>query len=143
MNLINSSCLIYISQKNYVAFIANSSLAIILSNLIQKTSAHYFYNIIPNNYIICGIQGNVLINILSTIGRISSGGLLIMYKSYEHKDIVKDYFNIIYYSIMTLLSLISLLLYVIFYSDIREKAISRIIKNAQNKKNEVNVATEV
>ena len=143
MNLINSSCLIYIAQKNYFVFIANSSLAIILSNLIQKTSAHYFYNIIPNNYIICGIQGNVLINILSTIGRISSGGLLIMYKSYEHKDIVKDYFNIIYYSIMTLLSLISLLLYVIFYSDIREKAISRIIRNTQNKKNEVNVATEV
>jgi len=143
MNLINSSSLIYLAQKQYFIFIANSSLAIILSNLIQKTSAHYFFNIIPNNYIICGIQGNVLINILSTIGRISSGGLLIMYKIYEHKDIMKDYFNIIYYSIMTLLSFISLLLYMIFYSDIREKAISRIIKNEQNKKHVVNVATEV
>ena len=143
MNLINSSSLIYIAQKQYFIFIANSSLAIILSNLIQKTSAHYFFNIIPNNYIICGIQGNVLINILSTIGRISSGGLLIMYKIYEHKDIMKDYFNIIYYSIMTFLSFISLLLYMIFYSDIREKAISRIIKNEQNKKHVVNVATEV
>lgn len=143
MNLVNSSFLIYIAQKQYIIFIASSSLAIILSNLIQKTSAHYFFNIIPNNYIICGIQGNVLINILSTIGRISSCGLLIMYKGFEYKDIVKNYFNLTYYSIMTLLSFISLLLYVIFYSDIREKAISRIIKNTQIKKNEVNVATEV
>ena len=141
MNLINNSLLIYFAQQNYKILIINTSLAIIVSNLIQKTSSHYFFNIIPNQYILCGIQGNVLINILSTIGRISSCGLLIMYKRNEEKEIMKNYFDIIYYSIMTFFSLISLLLYWIFYSDIREKAISRIIKNTNKK--EVKIATEV
>ena len=63
-----------------VILIICSSLAIIFSNLIQKNETHDFYNIIPNHYILCKIQGNILINIISTIGRISSSGLLIAYE---------------------------------------------------------------
>ena len=141
LNLINIVFLIYISQKNYIILISNISIAIILSNMIQKTSSHYFFNIIPNHYIFCGIQGNILINVISTIGRIFSCFLLFMYKIKEDIDIVGQYFDIFYYSIMCLFSLISLLLYMIFYSDIRVKAISRIIKS--NNKNEVKIATDV
>ena len=43
--------------------------------------------------------------------------------------------------IMTLLSFFSLLFYCIYYSDIRVKAISRIIKN--DNKDELKVATDV
>ena len=141
LNLLNIVLLIYIAQQNSIILMFTSSLAIIFTNLIQKTSSHYFFNIIPNRYILCGIQGNVLINIISTIGRISSCGLFFMYEKNEGKEIVTEYFDIIYYSIMTLFSLISLLLYYIFYSDIRVKAISRIIKS--HNKNEVKIATDV
>ena len=140
-NIINSSLLIFISQQNFLILIICSSLAIIFSNLIQKNAAHYFYNIIPNHYIICKIQGNILINIISTIGRISSSALLIAYERNHDTDIVDEFFNAFYYFIMTLLSFFSLLFYCIYYSDIRVKAISRIIKN--DNKNELTIATDV
>ena len=140
-NLINSSLLIFISQQNFIILIICSSLAIIFSNLIQKNAAHYFYNIIPNHYILCKIQGNILINIISTIGRISSSALLIAYERNHDTDIVDEFFNAFYYFIMTLLSFFSLLFYCIYYSDIRVKAISRIIKN--DNKNELTIATDV
>ena len=140
-NLINSSLLIFISQQNFIILIICSSLAIIFSNLIQKNAAHYFYNIIPNHYILCKIQGNILINIISTIGRISSSALLIAYERNHNTDIIDEFFNAFYYFIMTLLSFFSLLFYCIYYSDIRVKAISRIIKN--DNKNELTIATDV
>ena len=141
LNLMNISTLIYLAQLNSITLIVNSSLGIILSNMIQKTSSHYFINIIPNHYLLCCIQGNVFINIISTIGRISSGAFLLLYKINEEKKIFKEYFDIFYYSVMTLFSFISLLLYFVFYSDIRVKAISRIIKRTN--KNEVKIATDV
>ena len=141
MNLINCSFLVYYAHQSTMILIISSSLAIIFSNLIQKTAAHYFFNIIPNYYIICKIQGNILINIISTIGRIFSSALLIAYKKNQDEEIVDEYFNIVYYLIMTLLSFFSLLFYCIYYSDIRVKAISRIIKN--DNKDELKVATDV
>ena len=141
MNLINCSFLVYYAHQSTMILIISSSLAIIFSNLIQKTAAHYFFNIIPNYYIICKIQGNILINIISIIGRIFSSALLIAYKKNQDEEIVDEYFNIVYYLIMTLLSFFSLLFYCIYYSDIRVKAISRIIKN--DNKDELKVATDV
>ena len=38
--------------QNTMILIISSILGIIISNLIQKTAAHYFINIIPNYYII-------------------------------------------------------------------------------------------
>ncbi len=140
-NLINCSFLMYFSQQNVVILIICSSLAIIFSNLIQKTSSHYFYNVIPNYYILCRIQGNILINIISTIGRIVSSALLVAYERNQEYEIVDEFFNATYYLIMTLLSFFSLLFYCIYYSDIRVKAISRIIKN--DNKNEIKIATDV
>ena len=141
MNLVNISFLIYISQQNYILLIINTSISIILSNMIQKTSSHYFFNIIPNHYSFLCIQGNVLINIISTFGRIFACGLLVIYKKDKNDKFIEDYFDVIYYSIITLFSMVSSLLYCIFYSDIRVKAISRIIKS--NNKNEVKIATDV
>ena len=141
MNLINSSFLIFFSQLNPTILIICSSLAIIISNLIQKTASHYFFDIIPNYYILCKIQGNILINIISTIGRIFSSALLVAYERNQDEEIVDEFFNAVYYLIMTLLSFFSLLFYCIYYSDIRVKAISRIIKG--DNKNEIKIATDV
>ena len=141
LNLINCSLLIFFSQNKIEILIICSALAIILSNLIQKTASHYFFNIIPSYYILCRIQGNILINVITTLGRIVSSGLLIAYEKNQEYEIVDEFFNAVYYIIMTLLSLLSLLFYCIYYSDIRVKAISRIIKN--DNKNEIQIATDV
>ena len=141
LNLINCALLIFFSQNKIEILIICSALAIILSNLIQKTASHYFFNIIPSYYILCRIQGNILINIITTLGRIVSSGLLIAYEKNQEYEIVDEFFNAVYYIIMTLLSLLSLLFYCIYYSDIRVKAISRIIKN--DNKNEIQIATDV
>ena len=141
LNLTNCSLLIFFSQNKIEILIICSALAIILSNLIQKTASHYFFNIIPSYYILCRIQGNILINIITTLGRIVSSGLLIAYEKNQEYEIVDEFFNAVYYIIMTLLSLLSLLFYCIYYSDIRVKAISRIIKN--DNKNEIQIATDV
>ena len=141
LNLINCSFLIYFAQYVKEILVICSALAIILSNLIQKTASHYFFNIIPNSYILCKIQGNILINIITTIGRIVSSALLIAYQKNQEYEDIDEYFNAIYYMIMTLLSLLSLLFYCIYYSDIRVKEISRIIKN--DNKDEIHIATDV
>ena len=141
LNLINCSFLIYFAQYVKEILVICSALAIILSNLIQKTASHYFFNIIPNSYILCKIQGNILINIITTIGRIVSSALLIAYQKNQEYEDIDEYFNAIYYMIMTLLSLLSLLFYCIYYSDIRVKAISRIIKN--DNRDEIHMATDV
>ena len=80
-------------------------------------------------------------NVISTIGRIFSSALLVAYERNEEYQIVDEFFNAVYYLIMTLLSLFSLLFYCIYYSDLRVKAISRIIKN--DNKNEIKIATDV
>ena len=141
LNLINCSFLIYIAQYVRGILIICSALAIILSNLIQKTASHYFFNIIPNSYILCRIQGNILINIITTLGRIVSSALLIAYQKNQEYEDIDEFFNALYYMIMTLLSLFSLLFYCIYYSDIRVRAISRIIKN--DNKDEIHIATDV
>jgi hypothetical protein len=141
LNLINCSFLIFFAQELPVMLAICSALAIILSNLIQKTASHYFFNIIPSYYVLCKIQGNTLINIITTIGRIISSALLFAYEKNQEYELVDEFFNAAYYTIMTLLSLFSLLFYCIYYSDIRVKAISRIIKKDNN--NEVHIATDV
>ena len=109
---------------------------IIIANLTEKYIAHLFLYIIPQNYILCRIHGNVLINIFSMISRILCSSLLIIMNIIHF-----DFYNITMFIIMTSLSFISLLLYLIFHNDIRIKAISRIMKNLLN--DEVKVATEI
>ena len=109
----------------------------ILASITEKYTAHLFLYIIPDNYILCRIHGNVLINIFSMISRILSSGLLIILRNF---GFVWSY-NLIIYIVMTSLSLISLLLYLIFYKEIRVKAINRIIRTKT--RDDIKIATEV
>jgi hypothetical protein len=108
----------------------------ILASITEKYAAHLFLYIIPENYILCKMHGNVLINIFSMFSRLLCSSLLIILNVLHVKS-----FNVIIYSFMTCLSVISFLLYVIFYKDIRIKAINRIIKS--NPKDRIKIATEV
>ena len=127
--------LFHFLEKNfyfYYFFIIDN----ILANLTEKYTAHLFLYIIPDNYHLCRIHGNILINILSMISRILCASLLIIL------DIVdfNKYCSIMYIT-MTSLSFISLFLYLIDYQDIRIKAIRRIMNNMLN--DEIKIATEV
>ena len=109
----------------------------IIASITEKYTAHLFLYIIPDNYTLCKkIHGNVMINIFSMISRILCSALLIIL----NMDKIGN-FNLVIYIFMTGLSFISLLLYLIFYNDIRVKAINRIIKSIP--KHDIKIATEV
>ena len=116
-------------------FIIAISFSIILSRFIEKASSLFFSNIIPNEFNIFGINGNICINTISHIGRVIAAfsPFLLTYMDF-HKA------NLIYYSIMTFFSLISFIIFFIYYKDLRIKAISRIIH--QQKPN-LEVVTEI
>ena len=109
---------------------------IILASITEKYTAHLFLYIIPESYIMCKIHGNVFVSIFSMISRILCSGLLIIV-NIKNTEI----YNILIYIIMTSLSFISLILYLIFYKDIRIKAINRIMKNIT--KPDIKIATEL
>ena len=107
----------------------------ILCNIIEKYSTHFFFSIIPQDYIVCKIQGNIFINVFSMLAKVVSSILVIgLCKNNANYDLI------IYLSIF-ILSLICLILFLIFYSDMRIKSISRIMNKLG--KNDVKIATEV
>ena len=135
LNLITDLVLTFLRKKYSIAYFIFLSLAIIFSNSIEKYSTHFFYSIIPQDYIVCKIQGNIFINVCSMLARIVPSIFIICfdtsYNSYDY---------IIYLSIF-FLSFICLILFLVFYSDIRIKSISRIMNKLG--KNDVKIATEV
>ena len=133
--LINNALFIifHFSKIDHYFIIATDT---ILASITEKYVAHLFLYIIPDNYSLCRIHGNVMISIFSMFSRILCSGLLIVLNVRKVED-----FNVIIYIFMTSLSFISLLLYLVFYNEIRVKAINRIIKS--NPKDEIKIATEV
>ena len=119
-----------------INLIFNIATDIILASISEKYTAHLFLYIIPDSYIICKIHGNVFISIFSMISRILCSGLLIIVNMNNTKV-----YNLTIYIVMTSLSFFSLLLYLIFYKEIRIKAIKRIMKNIP--KDDIKVATEL
>ena len=123
----------YLKGDYFYVFILDT----IISNLTQKYAAHLFLYIIPENYHLCKIHGNVVINIFSMLSMIIPCNLVFLLK-----DIYEDR-NYIYtiLIVMTSLSFLSLIFYCIFYQDIRVKAIRRIMKDST--KDVVKISTEV
>ena len=130
----NGLFILFYFLKIYLIFIIATD--IILASISEKYTAHLFLYIIPDSYIICKIHGNVFISIFSMISRILCSGLLIIVNMNNTKV-----YNLTIYIVMTSLSFFSLLLYLIFYKEIRIKAIKRIMKNIP--KDDIKVATEL
>ena len=105
---------------------------IISSNFLEKISSGFFAKIIPSDYKACGIQGNMILNVISNLGRIIGAGIPIMKQFVEFK-----YFDIGVFSFLSFLILLSFILAVIFYGDLRIKAISRIMEKEKKKKLEI------
>ena len=127
-NLINVFISLKSKNKINLFFIFNAIFSIILSRLCEIESTLFFSKIIPNDYILCKIQGNIFINYFSTFGRIFGSIFPIFFINDE-----KNKANFIIFSILFLLSFFSFCLFIYFYGEIRIKAISRIIKQKKNK----------
>ena len=126
--------LFIIFNRKIFSFYFLISLDTILASITEKYTAHLFLYIMPENYIICRINGNVFISIFSMVSRIICCAL-IFFSKYE------DIYNYIVFIVMTLLSLVSFIFYIIFYKEIRIKAINRILTS--NPTDEIKIATEV
>ena len=132
--LIIINILFIIFNREKFSFYFLIALDTIIASITEKYTAHLFLYIMPENYIICRINGNVFISIFSMISRIICCAL-IFFSKYE------DYYNYIIFIVMTLLSLVSFIFYIIFYKEIRIKAINRILTS--NPTDEIKIATEV
>ena len=130
--LVNLMFVILYNIENSLYFLV--SLNIIITSITEKYVAHLFLYIMPENYIICRINGNVFINIFSMISRIICSALLLL-------SIFEIEYKYIIFIVMTTLCFICLLLYGIFFKEIRIKAINRILKS--NPTDEIKIATEV
>ena len=108
----------------------------IVASITEKYVAHMFLYIMPENYIICRINGNVFISIFSMISRILCCFLLLIFQ-YDNFNV----YNYTMFSIMTFLCFLCFLLYIIFYKELRIKAINRILKSKRN--DEIKIPTEV
>ena len=123
-----------IFNTKIVSFYFLIALDTIMASITEKYTAHLFLYIMPDNYIICRINGNVFISIFSMLSRIICCSLIFFSKFEEG-------YNYIIFSVMTLLSLSSFVMYLVFYKEIRIKAINRILTN--NPTDEIKIATEV
>ena len=106
----------------------------IVTSVTEKYVAHLFLYIMPENYIVCKINGNVFINIFSMISRIICC-ILILFSEF------KNSYKYVVCIPMASLCFISTLLYVIFFKEIRIKAINRILKS--NPTDDIKIATEL
>ena len=119
-----------------VAFYILIALDTIITSITEKYVAHLFLYIMPQNYKIGRINGNVFISIFSMLSRILSC-ILLLFAVIENIEI----YNYIIFSTMTFFAFSSFLLYIIFYKDLRIKAINRILRN--NSSDIIKIATEV
>ena len=135
LNLINNSIIFAFYKKGdslfYYIFIG---LSIVFSNIIEKYATHFFNYIIPHNYIICKIQGNIFINFISMFARIIVSFLIIPFAQ-------DDYYKMFIFILNVVFSFICTVLFLIFYSDLRIKSISRIL--TKQGKDEIKIATEI
>ena len=96
---------------------------IILSNLLENIASSIFSKIIPSNYEIWNFNAGIIINYITMIARLLGSLILIVFSSIEYSTI-----NIIAYTLTSSLFLIIFVMTILFYSDVRVKAIARILR---------------
>ena len=130
--IINILLIVFVTKSTAIYILVG--LDNIVTSITEKYVAHLFLYIMPENYIICKINGNVFINIFSMISRIICCILILL------SDLQSMYKYIICIPMISL-CFISTLLYAIFFKEIRVKAINRILKS--NPTDEIKIATEL
>lgn len=119
-------------HKSEVEYLLFMSILILLSTFLEKFSSTFFAKIIPSNYTACGIQGNMILNIFTNVGRMI-GSAIISSKGFVNFSI----FDIVVFSFLGALCLVSFILGLAFYGDLRIKAISRILEKEPKKSTQI------
>jgi predicted MFS family arabinose efflux permease len=127
--LISNILLITIWAENIVLYMISSGSLLVCTCLFENTASLTFTKIIPSNYEIMKINGSKFINYVTVIGRIIGSLMLFMTSPFDYLLM-----NRVVYGITAGLFLIIFLLIVAFYSNLRVKAIARILRNKNRRK---------
>jgi hypothetical protein len=104
-------------------------LLITFSYLEEKISANFFSRVILNDFIFCNIQGNVVISILGIFGRTIGALLIILIGKYQINEII-----IMIHGLLSVLCIMSFIIFSYYYQDMRVKAIRRILERESQEK---------
>ena len=100
---------------------------IILSNFLEKTASSFFAKIISNDYKMCCMQGNSVINVATNFGRIIGAAIPVLLIVAEFEKM-----NIGTFFAFMILSVVAFIIALCFYEDLRIKPISRILEKEKN-----------
>ena len=112
-----------------IIYSLSCGILIILSLLLENVTSMVFSKIIPSNFQILKLDASNFINYFSLIARIL-GGLIFFFTMGNDFETI----NIIVFSMTSGLFLLSLILVLIFYSELRIKAIARILRTRDPRK---------
>ena len=104
-------------------------LLISFSYLEEKISANFFSRVILNDFIFCNIQGNVVISIFGIFGRTIGALLIILIGKYQINEII-----IMIHGLLSVLCIMSFIIFSYYYQDMRVKAIRRILERESQEK---------
>ena len=100
---------------------------IILSNFLEKTASSFFAKIISNDYKMCCMQGNSVINVATNFGRIIGAAIPLVLIKVGFENMNKGTFFV-----FMMLSVVAFVIALCFYEDLRVKPISRILEKEKN-----------
>jgi hypothetical protein len=118
-----------IFERSVIKFLTMSCACLILGNLLENTSSLMFLKIIPGNFEIGRVNAGLIINYSTTVGRMIGSLMVFCFSSFEYWDM-----ELIIYSITAGFYFIILLVCIVFYKEMRVKAIARILRNRSIRK---------
>jgi hypothetical protein len=129
LSVVFNLLMLCVFERSIIKFIIMSAACLILGNLLENTSSLMFAKIIPGNFMIGGTNAGLFINYATTIGRMIGSLMVFGFSNFQFWDM-----EIIIYSITSGLYLLILLFCIIFYKEMRVKAIARIMRNRSIRK---------
>jgi predicted MFS family arabinose efflux permease len=116
--------LIHLYETLLIQYIIVSCICLIVCTLLENTTSTMITKIIPGNYEVASSNAGLLINYVTTCGRVI-GSLMIYFTS----QLNYEKMNIVVYGIIAGLFALIFIITLLFYKDLRVKAIARILRN--------------
>jgi MFS family permease len=116
--------LIYFFDSALVQYLVSSCVCLIICTLLENITSNMIAKIIPGNYQVANSNAGLIINYVTTVGRII-GSLMIWFCESMHFHEM----NMLVYGIIAGLFTLILIITLAFYKDLRVKAIARILRN--------------
>jgi hypothetical protein len=135
LSVIFNLLMLCVFDRSVLKFIVMSCACLILGNLLENTSSLMFAKIIPGNFKIGSVNAGLFINYATTMGRMIGSLMVFCFSSFNYWDM-----EIIIYSITSGLYMFILLFCIIFYKEMRVKAIARILRSRSIRKHKSIVA---